>query len=58
MKKKIIATVIAVAAVVALLVYYKYVPLWATVVSTGAFLAGGFAGWQAKRRYDKYVDRL
>lgn len=58
MKKKIIATVIAVVAVVALLVYYKFVPLWATVVSTGAFLAGGIAGWQGKRWYDKYVDRL
>lgn len=58
MKKKIIATVIAVTAVVALLVYYKFVPLWATVASTGAFIAGGIAGWQGKRRYDKYVDRL
>lgn len=48
MKKRVIVSVIVLVAIVALLAYYHFVPLWASVVSTGAFLAGGVAGWLAR----------
>ena len=39
--------------ILGLLAYYKFVPFWATIVSTGAFIAGIIAGWAAKAWSDK-----
>lgn len=40
MKKKLIVLAVVVAVIVGLLAYYQYVPFWASIVSTGAFIAG------------------
>ena len=48
MKKKLIVLAIMVAVIVGLLAYYQYVPFWASIVSTGAFIAGILLGWHAK----------
>ena len=50
MKKKIIVALIALVVVVGLLAYYHFVPFWAAVVSTGAFIAGIALGWWLKGR--------
>lgn len=55
MKKKLIVFVIVVAVVIGLLAYYQYVPFWASIVSTGAFVAGIILGWMAKCWSDKHV---
>lgn len=55
MKKKLIVFVVAVAVVIGLLAYYQYVPFWASIVSTGAFVAGIILGWMAKCWSDKHV---
>lgn len=56
MKKIIIIIAIVVAAIIGLLAYYKFLPFWATIVSTGAFIAGGVAGWLTKGLFDKFTD--
>lgn len=43
MKKKLIVLAVVVAVIVGLLAYYQYVPFWASIVSTGAFIAGIFS---------------
>ena len=48
MKKKLIVLAVVVAVIVGLLAYYQYVPFWASIVSTGAFIAGILLGWHAK----------
>lgn len=55
MKKKLTVFVIVVAVVIGLLAYYQYVPFWASIVSTGAFVAGIILGWMAKKWSDKYI---
>jgi 4-hydroxybenzoate polyprenyltransferase len=55
MKKKIVFAAIVIAVVVGLLAYYKYIPFWASIVSTGAFIAGIIAGWIAKKWSDKHI---
>ena len=47
MKKKLIVLAVVVAVIVGLLAYYQYVPFWASIVSTGAFIAGILLGWNA-----------
>lgn len=44
MKKKLIVLAIMMAVIVGLLAYYQYVPFWASIVSTGAFIAGILLG--------------
>lgn len=44
-KKKLIYLAIFVAVVVCLLAYYHFVPFWAVLLSTAAFIVGGFAGY-------------
>ena len=56
MKKKLIALAVVVAVVVGLLAYYQFVPFWASVVSTGAFIAGIVAGWYGKKWSDAHID--
>lgn len=53
MKKQLIVLAIVVAVILGLLAYYKFVPFWASIVSTGAFIAGIIAGWAAKAWSDK-----
>lgn len=53
MKQKLILLVIFVVVIVGLLAYYHYVPFWASVVSSGAFIAGILVGWNAKVWSDK-----
>lgn len=55
MKQNLILLAIVIAVVVGLLAYYQYVPFWATIVSTGAFLFGVLMGWFAKVWYDKHI---
>lgn len=58
MKKKLIVLAIMMAVIVGLLAYYQYVPFWASIVSTGAFIAGILLGWNAKEWSDKHVTGL
>lgn len=58
MKKKLIVLAVVVAVIVGLLAYYQYVPFWASIVSTGAFIAGILLGWNAKRWSDKHVTGM
>ena len=58
MKKKLIVLAVVVAVIVGLLAYYQYVPFWASIVSTGAFIAGILLGWNAKECSDKHVTGL
>ena len=53
MKKKLIVLAIMMAVIVGLLAYYQYVPFWASIVSTGAFIAGILLGWHAKGWIDE-----
>ncbi len=55
MKKKMILLAIILAVIVGLLVYYQYVPLWVSIVSTGAFLFGVYLGWLVKGWSDKNI---
>lgn len=55
MKQKLIMMAIRIVIVVGLLAYYQYVPLWVSIVSTGAFLFGVLLGWLAKGWSDKHV---
>lgn len=55
MKRKMILLAIVVAVIVGLLAYYQYVPFWASIVSTGAFIFGVWLGWLAKGWSDKYI---
>lgn len=56
MKKKIITVTVVVAVIIGLLCFYKFVPLWGTIVSTGAFIAGIAVGVFVKKWYDKNVN--
>ncbi|WP_308768896.1 hypothetical protein [uncultured Bacteroides sp.] len=47
---------IVVVIVVGLLAYYQYVPFWASIVSTGAFIFGVILGWMTKCWSDKHVS--
>ena len=58
MKKKLIVLAIVVAMIVGLLAYYQYVPFWASIVSTGAFIAGILLGWHAKGWSDEHVTGM
>lgn len=55
MKKYLIIAAIVLAIVVAVLAYLNYVPFWASIVSTLAFIAGGVIGWLAKDWSNKHV---
>lgn len=55
MKKKLIILAIAIVVIVGLLAYYQYVPFWASIVSTGAFIAGMVVGWMAKVWSEKHI---
>lgn len=55
MKQKLIIFAIALAVIVGLLAYYQYVPFWASIVSTGAFIAGMIVGWMAKVWSEKHI---
>lgn len=55
MKKIIIIVAVVIAVIVGLLAYYQYIPFWASIVSTGAFLAGGVVGWLLKGWSDKHI---
>ena len=41
-----------------LLAYFQYVPFWASIVSTGAFIAGILLGWHAKGWSDEHVTGM
>lgn len=56
MKSKLILLAIVIAVIVGLLAYYQYVPFWASIVSTGAFLFGVYLGWSAKGWSDKHLQ--
>ena len=58
MKSKLILLAIVVVVIVGLLAYYQYqyVPFWASIVSTGAFIFGVVLGWLAKGWSDKHVS--
>lgn len=56
MKKKLIVLAIVVAIIVGLLAYYQYVPFWASIVSTGAFIAGIVLGWMGKKWSDEHLN--
>lgn len=56
MKKKMIVMAIVIVVIVGLLAYYQYVPFWASLVSTGAFLFGTFLGWIARGWTDKHIS--
>ncbi len=56
MKRKMILMAIVVVIVVGLLAYYQYVPFWASIVSTGAFIFGVILGWMTKCWSDKHVS--
>ena len=56
MKQKLIVTTIVIVIIVGLLAYYKYVPFWVSIVSTGALMFGIFLGWIAKGWSDKHVS--
>ena len=58
MKKKLIVLAVVVAVIVGLLAYYQYVPFWASIVSTGAFIAGILLGWNAKGWSDEHVTGM
>ena len=49
---------VVVAVIVGLLAYYQYVPFWASIVSTGAFIAGILLGWNAKGWSDEHVTGM
>lgn len=53
MKKKLTVSAIVVAVILGLLAYWHFVPFWAVVVSTGAFIAGIVAGWHARKHNGK-----
>lgn len=55
MKKNLIIVAVVIAVIVGLLAYYQYVPFWASVVSTGAFISGIIVGWLAKKWSDEHV---
>lgn len=55
MKKYLIVAAIVLAIVVGMLAYLNYVPFWASIVSTLAFITGGVIGWLAKGWSDKHV---
>ena len=55
MKKKMIMIAIIIVLIVGLLAYYQYVPFWASIVSTGAFIFGVYLGWLDKGWSDKHV---
>ena len=55
MKKKLIILAIAIVVIVGLLAYYQFVPFWASIVSTGAFIAGMVVGWLAKGWSEKHI---
>lgn len=55
MKKKLIILAIAIVVIVGLLAYYQYVPFWASIVSTGAFIAGMVVGWMTKVWSEKHI---
>lgn len=55
MKKKLIILAIVIVAIVGLLAYYQFMPFWASVVSTGAFIAGMVVGWLAKGWSEKHL---
>lgn len=55
MKKKLIILAIVLGVIVGLLAYYQYVPFWASIVSTGAFIAGMVVGWMAKVWSEKHI---
>ena len=56
MKRTMILMPIVVVIIVGLLAYYQYVPFWASIVSTGAFIFGVVLGWLAKGWSDKHVS--
>ena len=56
MKSKLILLAIVVVVIVGLLAYYQYVPFWASIVSTGAFIFGVVLGWLVKGWSDKHVS--
>lgn len=56
MKKRLIALAIIVAVIVGLLAYYQYVPFWASIVSTGAFIAGIVLGWYGKKWSEEHLN--
>jgi len=58
MKKKLIVLAVVVAVIVGLLAYYQYVPFWASIVSTGAFIAGILLGWNVKGWSDEHVTGM
>lgn len=55
MKQKLIILAIAIVVIVGLLAYYQYVPFWASIVSTGAFIAGIVVGWMGKVWSEKHI---
>lgn len=55
MKEKLAVLAIIVAVIIGLLAYYQYVPFWASIVSTGAFIAGIIVGWLAKKWGDEHI---
>lgn len=57
MKNKIILAIVAVVLIVVVIVSIKYLPIWSTFISVGAFIAGCFAGWNIKKLYDEYKEQ-
>ena len=57
MKKYLIIAAIVLAIVVGVLAYLNYVPIWASIVTTFAFIAGGVIGCLAKDWSNKHVNK-
>lgn len=55
MNKKQIFWLIVAIVVVALIVFVKVVPVWASLIGSVSFACGVITGWRGKMFYDKYI---
>lgn len=55
MNKKQIFWLIVAIVVVALIVFVKVVPVWASLIGSVSLACGVIAGWRGKMFYDKYI---
>lgn len=56
-KKKIIFWCIVILAVIVVIVFMKFSPLWVSLTTVVSFGAGAVIGWVAKILYDKYIKQ-
>ena len=55
MNKKQIFWLIVAIVVVALIVFVKVVPVWASLIGSVSLACGVIVGWRGKMFYDKYI---